>query len=72
MNFEESNERLQEITKQLEKNELSLIEATKLYEEGVVLAKNCYKQLNVTKGKITILKTELENLINSSNDENNF
>lgn len=72
MNFEESNERLQVIIKQLEKNELPLDEAIKLYEEGVVLAKNCYKQLNESKGKITILKTELEKILSSNDDENNF
>jgi len=69
MNFEESNERLQEIIKQLEKNELPLDEATKLYEEGVVLAKNCYKQLNESKGKVTILKTELDKILSSNDDD---
>ncbi len=69
MNFEESNERLQEIIKQLEKNELPLDEATKLYEEGVILAKNCYKQLNESKGKVTILKTELDKILSSNDDD---
>lgn len=71
MSFEENNERLQEIIKLLEKNEMPLEEATKLYEEGVSLAKKCFKQLNESKGKVTILKTELDELLNSNgNDEN--
>lgn len=70
MSFEENNERLQEIIKLLEKNELPLEEATKLYEEGVSLAKKCFKQLNESKGKVTILKNELDELLNSNgNDE---
>ena len=69
MNFDEYNERLQTIVKILEKNDVSIEEGTKLYEEGVEIAKKCYEILNKNKGKITILKDELDNLIN--NDENN-
>lgn len=69
MNFEESNERLQEIIKQLEKNELPLEEATKLYEEGVFLAKKCYKQLFESKGKVTILKTELDKILSLNDND---
>ncbi len=67
MNFEEYNARLQEIVKTLEKNDVSIEEGTKLYEEGVSIAKKCYEILNKNKGKINILKEELENLSNSDN-----
>ena len=69
MNFEENNQGLQEIINKLEKEDLSLEEATKLYEEGVKLAKECYKVLDDSKGKITILKQELDNLT-PQNDDN--
>ncbi len=69
MNFEEQNQRLQEIIKKLEKNDTSIEEGTKLYEEGVKIAKDCYNILNTNKGKITILKQELDELDTSSNDE---
>jgi len=69
MSFEESNERLQEIIKLLEKNELPLEEATKLYEEGVTLAKNCYKKIFESKGKVTFLKTELDKILSSKDDD---
>ena len=62
MNFDENNNRLQEIIKQLEKNDISIEEGTKLYEEGVSIAKNCYETLKKNKGKVMILKEELENL----------
>ena len=68
MNFDEYNERLQEIVKILEKNDVSIEEGTKLYEEGVEIAKKCYEILNKNKGKITVLKDELDNLID--NEEN--
>lgn len=67
MNFEEYNARLQEIVKTLEKNDVSIEEGTKLYEEGVSIAKKCYEILNKNKGKINILKEELENF--STSDE---
>lgn len=53
-------ERLNEITKELEKEETSLSDGLKLYQEGSELAKSLYKELNETKGKITVLKQELD------------
>lgn len=64
MNFDECSNRLQEIVKQLEKNDVSVEEGTKLYEEGVEIAKKCFAILNDSKGKITILKDELDKLSN--------
>lgn len=67
MNFEECNEKLQQIIKTLEKNELPLEDTTKLFEEGVKLAKKCFEKLKESKGKVTILKNELDELL--SDDE---
>lgn len=63
VNFEDANKKLQEIVGKLENGNVSLDEATKLYEEGVTLAKDCYKQLENAKGKIVNLKEELEKYI---------
>ena len=68
MNFDEYNERLQEIIKILEKNEVSIEDGTKYYEEGVEIVKKCYEILNKNKGKVTILKEELENLTDNENN----
>ena len=68
MNFDEYNERLQEIIEILEKNDISIEEGTKLYEEGVEIVKKSYDILNKNKGKITILKEELESLIDNENN----
>ena len=62
MSFDDYNNRLQEIVKKLEKNDVSVEEGTKLYEEGVEIAKKCYAILTESKGKVTILKNELDKL----------
>ena len=69
MNFDEYSQRLQEIIKKLEKNEVSIEEGTKLYEEGVAIAKKCYEILQENKGKVTILKEELDKLADFDNED---
>ena len=51
---------LKSITEKLEQDETSLDESLVLFDKGVALAKECYKTLNDTKGKITVLKKDLE------------
>jgi len=69
MTFDEYNNRLQEIVKKLEKNAVSVEEGTKLYEEGVEIAKKCYAILNEGKGKVTILKNELDKLVDLDSED---
>ncbi|MBQ3214372.1 MAG: exodeoxyribonuclease VII small subunit [Clostridia bacterium] len=69
MNFDEYNIRLQEIIKKLENNDVSVEEGTKLYEEGVEIAKKCYETLKTNKGKVIILKEELEKLSNFADED---
>jgi exodeoxyribonuclease VII small subunit len=45
MNYEEMMARLQEITSRLEREQLPLDEAAKLYAEGMELAGKCHKIL---------------------------
>ena len=63
LTFEDANSRLQEIVELLDKNNLPLEEATALYEEGVKMAKTCEEILTKCKGKVTILKSELETFL---------
>ena len=60
MNFEEKIKKLQEISSQMEDENLKLADGIKLYEDGVSLAKECYEELNSDKGKINIIKQDLE------------
>lgn len=58
--FENSLQRLQEISDILEKGEIGLEESLKLYEEGINLAKNCYSTLKEAELKVTEIKKHLE------------
>jgi len=52
ISFEESLKRLEEIVEELEKGELSLDEALKLYEEGMYFSDICLEKLNESKQKV--------------------
>lgn len=54
-NFEASLKRLEEISKLLENNSLSLDESIKLFSEGTELVKLCKDYLNKAELKITEL-----------------
>ena len=60
--FESQMQRLEEIVKMLEGDEIGLDEAIKVYEEGLKIAKNLNKQLTAFENKIeTIDATKEEN-----------
>ena len=60
MNFEEKINKLQEITNKMEDQNLSMSAGVELYEQGVILAKECYEELNSVIGKINVIKQDLE------------
>ena len=53
--FEHSLARLEEVVRRLESPQLSLDDAMKLFEEGVVLSRECQKQLEEAEGRVEIL-----------------
>ncbi|MSP78704.1 MAG: exodeoxyribonuclease VII small subunit [Dehalococcoidia bacterium] len=55
--FEDSFAKLEQTVQQLEAGGLSLEQATKLYEDGMRLAKQCNEMLSATELKITKLQT---------------
>ena len=55
LTFEKSMEKLEDIAKQLEKDDLSLDEGIKKFEEGMKLSKKCKDILDNAEKKITIL-----------------
>ena len=59
-NFEDLLKRLQEISDELEREDVGLDDSIKLYEEGIKLSKLCYKKLNDAELKISELKKENE------------
>ena len=55
INFEEAMKKLEQITAELEKGDLSLDEAVKKFEEGIKLSKECNKILEDSAKRINIL-----------------
>jgi exodeoxyribonuclease VII small subunit len=53
--FEHALTRLEEIVRKLESANLSLDDAMKLFEEGVLLSRDCQKYLEQAEGKVEIL-----------------
>ena len=59
INYEKSVARLREVIAELESPNISLEESMKLFEEGVVLVKECGDVLNAAQQKIDILSESL-------------
>lgn len=55
LNFEELIEKLEEITNKLEKEQLSLDDSVRLFEEGMQISKKCSTKLEDAEKRITIL-----------------
>lgn len=53
--FEECLQRLEQIVDELEKGNVPLEQALKLFEEGVQLSASCRKELEEAEGKVEIL-----------------
>ena len=60
MDFEKSMTRLEEIVNLLDSGKLSLEDSLILYEEGMILGKNCQNSLSKAERKVYILKNEID------------
>lgn len=63
LTYESAEKELNEIISNLENEKVSLSDANKLYEKGAELVKFCLSQLEEVKGKITIIKKDLDKFI---------
>jgi exodeoxyribonuclease VII small subunit len=54
-NFEECLQQLEKIVDQLERGDLSLEQALKLFEDGMTLSQSCRKELEQAEGRVEIL-----------------
>ncbi len=61
-NFEELLDKLEEITSKLEKEQLSLDDSVKLFEEGMKISKECNSKLEDAEKRITVLIEENNDL----------
>jgi exodeoxyribonuclease VII small subunit len=53
--FEECLQRLEQIVGELERGDLPLEQALKLFEEGIQLSNSCRQELETAEGKVEIL-----------------
>ncbi len=52
--------KLQEIVKKLDSGNVSFEESLRLFEEGSLTAKELYEELSKAKGKISVLKQDVD------------
>ena len=60
MKLDEKLKKIEDIAGNLENSDITIAEGVVLYEEGIKLAKECLDELNQVKGKITVLKKDIE------------
>ena len=58
LNFEEAMAQLQEITRQLDQNDITLNDSLKLFEKGIALTRQCCQLLDEAEQKVTFLTRE--------------
>lgn len=63
LSYEEAIKKLEEIVNKLESGQISMTEAVQLFEDGQKLVKVCYKEIESAKGKLSVIKEELDKLI---------
>ncbi|MDR3263977.1 MAG: exodeoxyribonuclease VII small subunit [Clostridiales bacterium] len=60
--FDKSIAELEDLTKKLENPNMSLTESIELFNKGVTLSKKCLEVLEESKGKISLLTDEINNI----------
>lgn len=63
LSYEDAVKKLEDIVSKLESGTLPMQDAVKLFDEGQVLIKQCFTELDTAKGKLTIIKEELGKLV---------
>lgn len=69
MKLEEGFGKLDSIAHKLESGELSLDESISLFDESVKITKECLEILESGKGKLVVIKNELDKLIEEDLDD---
>lgn len=67
--LEELMKELDDIAMKLEKDDIKLDDAISNFENGVKIAKSCFEELKSTAGKISVLKKEMETLVEKPLEE---
>ena len=68
MEFDKEFEKLKEISKELDQENLSLDESMKKYTEACDIIEACVEELKNAKGKVLVLREKIENMIEENFD----
>ena len=60
--IDEKLKKLEELSTKLDSEDVTLDEGVKIFEEGTLIAKECYKELTDVKGKIYVLKQDVDKM----------
>lgn len=71
MELEKNLKALEETAEKLDDKELALDEAIRLFEEGVRLIRKCMDSLGESKGKIEVIREELNEMLSENKGEEN-
>ena len=63
MTFEQSLARLEEIVKKLESGNVSLDESIEIYQEGILLSKQCSNMLQEAEGKVLAIVNKEQGIL---------
>lgn len=63
MSFEDLIKELEAVSTKLEQPETTLDEGVELFNKGIELSKKCVEILQQTKGKVVLLKKELDTVL---------
>ena len=71
MELEDKLKELERTADKLDEKDVSLEEAIRLFENGVVLIRDCLEKLNESKGKIEAVSGKLNEILENCEDETN-
>ncbi|MCL2370363.1 MAG: exodeoxyribonuclease VII small subunit [Firmicutes bacterium] len=69
-NFENKLKELEKIALEMEEKNTTLEKGIELFEKGVSVTRECLTTLNQSKGKITVIKKELDQLMEEPYETN--
>lgn len=71
MNLENDIIQLDKLVNQVESDSISLEESLSLYEDAIIIAKKCLKEISEQKGKLIELSKDLQSFEINENESNN-
>ncbi len=68
MELNKEFEKLKEISSDMERDDISLDESVKRYYEACDIIEKCVKELSDVKGKVTVLRSKIDEMIEENLD----